>query len=58
MVADMKAVAVCPDGNEFRWLPSGLRRLMEYLTALTAVAIVATENASETIILPHELRLS
>ena len=54
----MKAVAVCPDGNELWRLLSGRRRLTLYLMELTKVATDAVENADETIILPHELRLS
>ena len=57
MVAVMKAVAVCPEGKEFRAEPSGRFTRQVYLSELTAMAINPVENASETSIRPQELRL-
>ena len=57
IVAVMKAVAVCPDGKELRPERSGRISLTEYFSPLTREAIMAAENASDTSILPHELRL-
>lgn len=57
IVAVMKAVAVCPEGNELRDDPSGRITRQEYLSELTAMAISPTEKASDVSIRPHELRL-
>ena len=58
IVAAIKAVAVCPEGNELLPEPSGRGWFTVYLRPLTINAINPAENASETNILPHELRLS
>ena len=58
IAAVMNAVAVCPDGNEFLAEPSGLGLLTEYFSPLTSPAMIAPEKASETSILPHEVRPS
>ncbi len=55
MVAVMKAVAECPDGNEWRFDPSGRITLTVCFRVLTAIAISEAENASETSIRPQEL---
>ena len=51
-----KAVAVCPDGNDLLFDPSGRGIRQVYFRELTAPAISATEKASDTNIRPHELR--
>ena len=56
IVAVMKTVAVCPEGNELRVEPSGRITRNEYFSELTAAAISPTENASETSMRPQELR--
>jgi hypothetical protein len=58
MVADMKAVAVWPEGKELFLLPSGRGRCTVYFRPLTAVAMIPTDRASETSILGHEFMLS
>ena len=54
MAAVMNAVAVCPDGNEFLDVPSGLGRRTVYFSPFTIPAIKAPEKASDTSILPHD----
>jgi hypothetical protein len=59
IVADMNAVAVCPEGKELYALPSGRSLPTEYLMPFTVAAMMATENASLTNIrLQEELRPS
>ncbi len=58
MVAAMKAVAVCPEGNELFFEPSGRSRLIVYFMLLTVAAMIVAEKAFDTIIRGHELRLS
>ena len=45
MVAATKAVAVWPDGNEFRVLLSGRIWLAVYLMVFTIIAIMANDMA-------------
>ena len=45
MVAATKAVAVCPDGNEFRVLLSGRIWLAVYLMLFTEAAMMANDIA-------------
>lgn len=54
----MKLVAVCPEGKELSDVPSGRGLRTVYFTPFTTAVMTATEKASETAILPHELRLS
>ena len=56
--AVMNAVAVCPEGKELYFEPSGLSLPIDYLPALTIIAMEAAENALDVSILPHEERLS
>ena len=42
----MNAVAVCPDGNELRVLPSGRSLLTLYFIPFTAMDMIPAENAS------------
>ncbi len=51
-----KAVAVCPDGNDLLFDPSGRGIRQVYFRELTAPAISATERHPDTNIRPHELR--
>ena len=57
MVAVMKDVAVCPEGNEC-FPPFGLSLLTIYLIPLTVTVMIPTEKASDTSIPPHFVRLS
>ena len=54
----MKAVAECPEGKELREEPSGRITSAVFLIMFTALAINMAEKASETTILPQELRFS
>ena len=56
MVAAIKAVAVCPEGNELLPDPSGRGCLTEYFNVLTKPAINAAEKTLETNMRPQELR--
>ena len=58
IVAAMKAVAVCPEGNELFFEPSGRSRLIVYFMLLTVAAMIVAEKAFDTIIRGHELRFS
>ena len=57
MVAVINAVAVCPEGKECLFEPSGRSTLVVRFNVFTTLPIRMAEKASETIILPHELRL-
>ncbi len=56
IVAVIKAVAVCPEGNDRVLEPSGRRTCTLSFSPLVTAAITATEKASDTSILPHEER--
>ena len=58
MVAVMKAVAVCPEGKEWLFEPSGRVTWVVCLSVLTTLPINKAENASDASMRPHELRLS
>ena len=58
MAAIMKLVAVCPEGKELLEVPSGRGLAAEYFIPLTAIVMMAAENASETAMRPQEVRLS
>ena len=57
MVAVINAVAVCPEGNECRFEPSGRSTFVVCFKVFTVASISSAEKASETSSLPHELRL-
>ena len=56
MVAVMNAVAVWPEGKERSFEPSGRITWVVCFKVFTTLPIKRAEKASETIILPHELR--
>lgn len=58
MVATIKAVAVCPEGKELFELPSGRGLRTVYFMPFTRPAMIAAENASDTSMRPHWVRLS
>ena len=58
IVAHINAVAVCPDGKERLFEPSGRFSFTVCFSVFTTLAIKAIEKASDTAILPHELRPS
>ena len=48
MVAATNAVAVCPDGKEFRSVASGRNSLTACFVAITAIAITAFDASADT----------
>lgn len=58
IVAHIKAVAVCPEGNELFDELSGRISLVVYFKVLTKPAIKAAEKTLLTVSSFHELRLS
>ena len=58
MAAPQKATEACPDGNEWRSVPSGRVDFIEYLRPYVTATSIANDAAEFTTSLFHELWLS